>query len=215
MNKKINEFVGSRIKEIRKKKKLTQKELGEKLGVKHNTISSYEKGINEPEQDILFRMADVLDVSINDFFPYNEEINLSHSNDYTYFPTAISAGLPLEVDGITEASKITVSDEVLGKCKSDRNIFFVRANGNSMNKLFDDGALLEVKPINNNDDLSNDDIVVYSKDGEYSVKHFYKYGSTLVFKPNSTAKHKEHEYNAKEDNVQIHGKVVTYIVNVD
>ena len=69
MNEKISEFVGGRIRSLRRKHNLTQKELGEKLGVKHNTISSYEKGTNEPEQDILFSMDDVLGVSIKDFLP--------------------------------------------------------------------------------------------------------------------------------------------------
>jgi len=36
----ISKFVGGKIKNIRKKRGLTQKELGERVGVKHNTISS-------------------------------------------------------------------------------------------------------------------------------------------------------------------------------
>ncbi len=215
MKGKINEFVGSRIRDIRKKRKMTQKQLGEKLGVKHNTISSYEKGTNEPEQDILFRMADILEVSINDFFPYNEEVVLSASNEHTYFPTAISAGLPLTVDGMTEASKISISDEVLGRYANDREIFFARISGDSMNNLMQDGSLIAIKPVSNTDELQNGDIVVYSTNGEYSVKHYHKYGETLVFKPNSTNNaHSEHEYSINDD-IQIHGKVVTYIVNVD
>ena len=214
MKQRINEFVGSRIREIRKNRGLTQKELGEKIGVKHNTISSYEKGTNEPEQEMLFKMADVLDVSINDFFPYKKVVEIS-SKSLDYFPASIGAGLPLEVDGITEASKISVSDEVLGKYKNDRDLFVARASGDSMNNIFDDGSLIIIKPLPL-ESIKNGDIVVYSIDGEYSVKNFYKYGDTLVFKPNSTNNaHKEHEYNAKEDDVQIHGKVVTYIVNVD
>src|SRR5690625_7305151 len=99
MKKQISKFVGSRIRDIRKNRGMTQKELGEKIGVKHNTISSYEKGTNEPEQEIIFKIANVLNVSINDFFPYKERLSLP-SNDFTYFPTAISAGLPLIVDGL-------------------------------------------------------------------------------------------------------------------
>lgn len=65
----IRKHVGRKIREFRKAEKLTQKELGEKIGVKHNTISSYEHGTNEPELDILYRMANVLDKNIDDFFP--------------------------------------------------------------------------------------------------------------------------------------------------
>lgn len=69
MGAEIRKFVGEKIKEYRKDKKMTQKELGGKIGVKHNTISSYENGTNETELDILFEIADVLGKSIDDFFP--------------------------------------------------------------------------------------------------------------------------------------------------
>ena len=68
MKRNISTFVGARIREYRKRSRLTQKELGEKVGVKHNTISSYENGTNEAEQEILFSIAEVLNVSVNDFF---------------------------------------------------------------------------------------------------------------------------------------------------
>ncbi|MFD1416850.1 helix-turn-helix domain-containing protein [Oceanobacillus jeddahense] len=73
MNKKeLAKFVGSRIKENRKRNKLTQKELGEKIGVKDNTISAYERGAISPEQDMLFAISDVLGISINELFPKKE-----------------------------------------------------------------------------------------------------------------------------------------------
>lgn len=65
----IKEYTSAKIKEYRKLNGLTQKELGDKIGVKHNTISGYESGINEPEQDLLFKIANALHVSINDLFP--------------------------------------------------------------------------------------------------------------------------------------------------
>src|SRR5699024_8353447 len=135
--------------------------------------------------------------------------------DYTYYPTAISAGLPFRGDGITDASKISISGDVLGKYANDPNIFFVRANGDSMNNLFDDGALLAVKEVYSQKSLKNGDIVVYSTNGEYSVKHYHKTPTSIIFKPNSTNnEHHEHHYSL-EDEIKIHGKVVTYIVNVD
>lgn len=66
-------FVGSRIREERKKKNMSQKVLGEKIGVKHNTISSYEKGTNAPEQDALFGIARALDIKVDDLFPSTTE----------------------------------------------------------------------------------------------------------------------------------------------
>jgi transcriptional regulator with XRE-family HTH domain len=66
---KLSKYVGNKIREFRKKKNLTQKELGDKIGMKHNTISGYENGSSSPEQDTLFKLAHVLDVRVDEFFP--------------------------------------------------------------------------------------------------------------------------------------------------
>lgn len=65
----VSSHVASKIKYFRQLNKMTQKELGEKVGVAHNTISSYESGTNEPEQDMLFKLAQAFNISINDLFP--------------------------------------------------------------------------------------------------------------------------------------------------
>lgn len=70
--KEIKLFVGKRIKEERTKLKMTQKELGDIIGVQHNTISAYEMGRNAPEQNAIFKIAEALDVSVDDFFPERE-----------------------------------------------------------------------------------------------------------------------------------------------
>src|SRR5699024_10542950 len=98
----------------------------------------------------------------------------SNSIDFPYFPTAISAGLPLTVDGVTETFTISVSSDVLGKYSNDRDIFFARINGDSMDKLMQDNTLIAIKPMPLTS-LNNGDIVVFSTDHEYSVKHYYRY----------------------------------------
>src|SRR5690625_7114159 len=63
---------------------------------------------------------------------------------YPYFPTSISAGTPFTVDGQTEARKIYIPKEVLGKYSYDHNIFFTHINGESMNNIIPDGSLIEI-----------------------------------------------------------------------
>lgn len=65
----INKFVGSKIKEYRKKLGINQTELGKKLGVKQNTVAGYEKGEWEVSYDNLFKLADIFEISIDDLFP--------------------------------------------------------------------------------------------------------------------------------------------------
>lgn len=216
MKKNISEFVGSRIKSIRLNDKLTQKELGEKLGVKHNTISSYEKGTNEPEQDMLYKLANILNVSINDFFPY-KEVKVEKSFEYTYLSEPISAGLPNHVDGVTETETISLPDVVMGKHAGNSEIFITRTNGESMNNIIPHNSLITVKPVSLNE-LEDSDIVVYNHDNEYAVKRFYRQSDdVVVFRPDSSdmsfTDHVVDSNNMVE--TEIKGKVVIYIVEQD
>ncbi|WP_160807091.1 helix-turn-helix domain-containing protein [Virgibacillus salexigens] len=81
----INEFVGSKIREYRKKKGLNQTELGKKLGVKQNTVAGYEKGEFEVSYDNLFKLTDIFEISIDDLFPETktEENNLQKALELT------------------------------------------------------------------------------------------------------------------------------------
>lgn len=76
----ISKYVGNKIKYYRTQKNITQQELGEYLGIKSQTVSRYESGILEANQDILFKLAEYFKVSINDFFPPLEQY-LSDSNE--------------------------------------------------------------------------------------------------------------------------------------
>ena len=210
---KLQTFIGKRIKQLRLSNNMNQDMLAEILNTTKQSISRYENGDRKVDQDILFELSNVFNVSIDDFFPSDNEMIITPSSEYTYFPTAISAGSPFTVDGMTESSKISISDEVMGSYKNDRDIFFARINGDSMDKAIPDGSLIAIKPTET-EALKNGDIVVYSSDGEYSVKHFYKTSASIIFKPNSTnIEHHEHHYS-QGDEIKIYGKVVTYIVNV-
>src|SRR5699024_348564 len=167
-------------------------------------------GVNAPYGKDLVKLTKLFNVSSDYLLGLN--IESDKVDEYTYFPTAISAGLPLEVDGITESSKIAVSEEFLGKWRNSKDIFFAHIHGESMNELMDDGSMIGIQPVSSTDELKNGDIVVYSVHGDYSIKHYHRYGDVIVFKPNSTIEHEEHEYNINDD-IKIHGKVVLSVSN--
>ncbi|MEV2286401.1 XRE family transcriptional regulator [Paenibacillus larvae] len=223
MKQDISRYVGNKIREYRLNKKLTQKELGILVGVKHNTISSYEKATNEPEQDMLFSLAKALDVSINDFFPpINDSLERTplSSSVYPYYPISISAGKPIEVNSITEDNleTITLPDAMMGKWAGSEDIYIMRVNGESMNKVIPHNSLIVVKNIELSE-LKNGDIVVYSNGNEYSVKHFYKdeVNNRVIFRPDSTDPSFTDYLVSYEDaaEIKIHGKVVMYVVDSD
>ena len=57
-----------RLKELRLKKRLTQTELGEKVGVKQSTFTNWENGKREPSFENLVKLADLLEVSVDWLF---------------------------------------------------------------------------------------------------------------------------------------------------
>ena len=63
----ITEVITQNIKKKRKEKRLTQGQLAEMVGVKDNTISTWESG-RVPEAIYLYKICKALDVSISDLF---------------------------------------------------------------------------------------------------------------------------------------------------
>ena len=58
---------------IRKEKGLTMKELGKLVGVSESTISLYENGKHDPDLLTMTRIADVLDVTVDELLGRNEK----------------------------------------------------------------------------------------------------------------------------------------------
>lgn len=54
-----------RIRELRKAKKVTMKELGNIIGVAESTMSLYETGKRKPDPETLSRLADYFNVSVD------------------------------------------------------------------------------------------------------------------------------------------------------
>ncbi len=60
------EKIGKFIAECRKQKKMTQSELGERLGVTEKSISNWENGRNMPDLSLFKPLCDELDITMND-----------------------------------------------------------------------------------------------------------------------------------------------------
>ena len=63
----------NKMRELRKKKKLTMKELGKAVGVSESTISLYENGKHEPDLVTIKRIADILETSLDELFGREEQ----------------------------------------------------------------------------------------------------------------------------------------------
>lgn len=71
--------IGETIKKLRKKRGLSQKELGEKLGVSASMISQYESNIRKPKRETLEKFARALEVNMLHLLP-KEDVTLFEMN---------------------------------------------------------------------------------------------------------------------------------------
>lgn len=79
--------IGSFIAEKRRAKKLTQMQMGEKLGVTAKTISRWENGNYMPDIALLIPIAELLDVTVNELLM--GEVNVEKKSTETPFVSAI------------------------------------------------------------------------------------------------------------------------------
>ena len=64
----IDVRVGKRIKELRLLREMTQRELGEQIGVRFQQVQKYETGINRVSASRLFVIAKALHVGVEELF---------------------------------------------------------------------------------------------------------------------------------------------------
>ncbi|MGD2199871.1 LexA family transcriptional regulator [Lysinibacillus fusiformis] len=195
----------------------------EKYGVSETTVYSWFNGKKYPRIDKIQLLADYFGVLKSDItedktISSGEGNNIYTFNslrEYPYIPTTVSAGLPINIDGLDDFDTVSIPDELLGKYAGDEEIFFMKVNGDSMNKIIPHKSLIGVKPVKIKE-LKSKDIVVYSECFDYSVKRFYQDGNKLIFRPESYDNLFTDKITTIEnDELRIHGKVVTYIVNLD
>src|SRR5699024_2540860 len=161
----------------------------------------------------LIVLSNYFNVSVDSILGLSNEIKVANMNEYKYSPESTSAGLPLLDDAATNYDTISMPDVLMGKYANHKDIIISKINGDSMDKLMDDGSFIAIKQINNAESLNNGDIVVFSHNHEYSVKYFYKHDDMLIFKPYSNNPVHYDQSFSVHDGVVIHGKVVAYIVN--
>lgn len=65
-----------RLKEVRQQHKMTQRQVAEMLGIPVRTYQNYERGVNDPDTDVLLELADYFDVTVDYLVGYS---NIAHA----------------------------------------------------------------------------------------------------------------------------------------
>lgn len=214
----MNSKLGYMIDYYRRQNKMTLEELGKKLDKSPSAISRWISGARSPMVDDLIKLTELFDTDIETLM-YGQSSE-KNSHNYTYYDACVSAGIPLTIEAINEEAVrfIELPDNVMGKHARSKDIFIMRANGESMNRVIPHNSLIAVKKWSI-ESLKRNDIVVFADNGEYSIKRYIndEKNRRLIFRPDSTDdSFSDHIVNYENaSNLKLIGKVVLSIVHHD
>lgn len=209
------------IRRFRRLRDLSQEDIAKKLGYKSfTTIQKWETGMAEPPVGKLYELADILHVNIMELLGEEPDNNIPDTplSTYKFVPASVSAGALTNIDSINYMPSVMIPDFMMGRYAGNRNIILMHVNGESMNNVIQNGAVIAVLTNIDLSDIHDGDIVVIKNGGDYTVKRFYNDSphQEFVFRPDSNNmafRDIIFSYDAADD-LYLIGKVVMYNVTL-
>ena len=177
--------VGDRIKKYRKQNKMTQGDLGKLLGVAFTTVSSWERGANNPLMDNITKMARLGDVNVSDIIGDINPQNLIP------VPNGDMVAIPI-IGTIACGDPITAEENIIGYRYHYRDTlpkgetFYLTAKGDSMEPKIPDGSDVLIRL---QDDVEDGEIaaVLVNGDTEATLKRVKKQGDIVMLVAENSA----------------------------
>ncbi len=170
--KKTMETLGTRLKNLRKSKKLTQQQIADAIGVSKTSVIYWEKDENLPKHDSLMALAQILGVTSN-YLLYGKEDDSLDRNVTAPFPIS---GRLVPVISWVQAGTWTAADSVPldtqfkewlpPNPKCGKNGYGLIVVGESMSPDFRPSDKIYVNPDFQISDLKTGDLVIVACDGE-------------------------------------------------
>lgn len=203
---------------------ITKKESLDKVSIEN--IKMIAKGLGMSIEELMFRLDNDVPVSEridykireNDdkyqiFLNQSEHQSMSNLN----FFGQVSAGQPECVASIEDAEQIKLPKVFLGKYSNRKDMFVMKINGDSMNKILPPNSLILCVPVNSIEEVKTRDIVIFNYNNEISVKRFRETDTEIIFSPEST--NEDHFDRVIDKNtiseIKIVAKVISYYVALD
>lgn len=211
-----------RLSELITSRDLQQKELADIIGVNESSVGKWLLCKAMPRMGTVQKLADYFGVPKSYFLEENK-ITTDPSDAepgsfwYRYIPYAVSAGWFDDCAPLDSLPLISIPDVLLGKYARDPRLVMMHVNGESMNRVIENGATIAVLTDVPRASLQNGDIVIACHDGEgYTVKRFYDLPEDhqIILSPDSNDPSFlpiPIPYDTTDD-LHIFGKVVMYSV---
>lgn len=198
---------GAKLKNCRKNMSLSQKELGQKIGIAESTVSLYESNKRFPDAETLKKISALFNVSIDYLLGSSlEETSPTQTGHGVRIPVLgrVVAGIPIEaIEEVLDYEEITPELAATGE------FFALKIRGHSMEPRMMEGDVVIVR---RQDDVDSGDVAIVLVNGdEATVKRVKKQEDGITLIANNISVYEPHYYSNKEIEklpVRILGKVV-------
>lgn len=186
----------NRVKELRIRTGMQQKELAILAGVSHPTVSDWERGKKNPSGERLQKLTQIFGVDAATILGY-EPLFIPMRKDAVPIVGEIACGTP-----ITAEENIEGYADLPDGIRAD---FALRCKGDSMTPTFLDGDLVLIRQ---QPEVENGQIAAVNIDGEATLKHVYFHENGLML----TADNPKYSpiFVPKDSEITIHGLAVGY-----
>ena len=201
----------TKVKVMRERAGLTQKQLAEALGITQQSVYYYESGDRDIKSSILIDMSRILGCTVTELLglggPNIIPFNPCRSRPLPVFGS-IAAGTPREA--LTQSD--VTHDTPESVCSNRGNAFWLTVSGNSMNRLFPDGSLVL---IDSDEEVRNGDVgVVFVNGDDATLKRVYfEYDSIRLHPESYDPEYRDRVIDASDPDapeVRVIGKAVSY-----
>lgn len=198
----------NRIKLLREEKNIYQKDLAKLLNVSIPAINYYENEKRAMDTKTALTLAEYFGVSV-DYLLGKTDVrnNIDTSNKRIYMCPVygqISAGQPNWVEECIEG-RLMLDPDLMGIVNPEEH-FFLRVNGESMNKIIRNGAFAL---IHKQDSVESGEIAVVLVNGyDATLKKFTRQGELIILEPQSNDETFKTQVYDKTTPIKILGKYV-------
>ena len=207
---------GNILKKLRQDENLTQEELAKKIDSSRSNIANYENDKNMPSVEVLDKLSKIFNCSTDFLLGKSniknaERININNidiSNSQTIYACPvygrISAGQPNWAEECIEG-RLPIDPNLMGIIDPEE-CYFLRINGESMNKVIRNGAYALIRKT---DWVENGEIAVVLVNGfDATLKKFTKIGDVVVLEPMSNDDTIQTQIYDKNTPIKIIGKYI-------
>lgn len=166
------ETLGSRLKALRKNKKITQQVLADAVGVSKTSVIYWEKDENTPKYESLNALAKALDTTTDYILTGSGEENKPKSNAVPVAPKMapvlswVQAGVFTNVQAVDMAQV----EEWLPLPDDCEDCFYLKVQGMSNHPTFQEGDYILVDPLVQYCDMQSGDVIVVRKHDDATFK---------------------------------------------